>query len=506
MGARNEKVGILAGLGMMVVISCSVALAEVPLPVSPSPPTIKNVSGGYDWIAKMHEIDERAHAHHGKDWIEPADAVLNQQKEIEWDRYLKESMNLPDWVDLGIENRTRFESFDHPIATNTIGRTDPQLVLRTRLRFGLGGNGPVRFLFEGQDSRSYGDDGLGDFNNTTSVNEWDILQLLGALTAENLMGSGLRSDLHFGRMTMDFGRRRFIARNDYRNTSNAFDGFHWQISQGKAWLFRAFLTEPVIRDDVKLDEQNKNSLFWGTHAESAQLPWFNWNVYYYGLNDQQQANVNSHRTYSTFGGRFFKNPKKSELDYELESTYQTGKLGNVDHFAFFQHLDVGYTFNHPWSPRFLLHYDYASGDKNPNDNEDERFDTLFGARRFEYMPTGIVGPFFRTNFQGGGWRIIVNPSRDVVLQLKQRWWWLAQSKDSFGSSGLRDPSGDSGKYLGHDLEFRAQWQISMNMDFDVGYWHWFKGSYFDRLPDSANLPPGGGKDTDYFYVQMRVRL
>jgi hypothetical protein len=56
------------------------------------------------------------------------------------------------------------------------------------------------------------------------------------------------------------------------------------------------------------------------------------------------------------------------------------------------------------------------------------------------------------------------------------------------------------------VEFRAQWAVSNNMFFDAGYVHWFKGSYFDRLPVSANLPAGGNKDTDYFYLQMRVRL
>jgi len=44
------------------------------------------------------------------------------------------------------------------------------------------------------------------------------------------------------------------------------------------------------------------------------------------------------------------------------------------------------------------------------------------------------------------------------------------------------------------------------MDFDAGYEHWFKGSYFDRLPAGTGLPAGGNKDTDFFYLQMRVRL
>ena len=97
-------------------------------------------------------------AQNGKNWIEPADAVLNQRRELEWSRYLKTAMHLPDWVDLGIENRTRFESYDHPWrSTQAIGggETDSQVVLRSRVRVGLGGNGPFRFLFEGQDARAY---------------------------------------------------------------------------------------------------------------------------------------------------------------------------------------------------------------------------------------------------------------------------------------------------------------------------------------------------------------
>ena len=116
-------------------------------------------------------------------------------------------MHLPDWLDLGIENRTRGESYDHPWRSTQAsggGQTDSQVVLRSRVRVGLG-NGPFRFLFEGQDARAYSNNDPGDFVNNTTVNEWDILQLFGSLTLDNVGGSGLRTDLHFGRMTLDFG-------------------------------------------------------------------------------------------------------------------------------------------------------------------------------------------------------------------------------------------------------------------------------------------------------------
>ncbi|MBH0201134.1 MAG: alginate export family protein [Nitrospira sp.] len=504
---EKKRVGTWsAAIGIAGLLATSAALAEEPPTVSPSTPAIGLASGSLQAIS---DIKQRAEAQRGSNWVEPADAILIQRKEVEWSRYLRTALHLPDWIDVGLENRTRFESYDHPWrASQAIGngQTDPQILLRSRLRFGLGGNGPFRFLFEGQDARAYLNNDPGDFRDNTTVNEFDILQLLGSFTLTNLFGSGLRTDVHFGRMTMDFGRRRLIARNDFRNTSNAFDGLHWQISHGQAWRLRAFFVEPVIRNDVQLDEQNSKSLFWGSYFESRHLPWFQVDAYYLGLNDRLLPNVSTHRTYSTFGGRLSKDPKPDELDYEIESTWQIGTRGDTDHFAHFQHFDLGYTLNLPWTPRVLFHYDYASGDRHPGDSQDEGFDTLFGARRWEYMPTGTFGPFFRTNISSPGWRVIVTPAQGWTVQLKHRVWYLAQSRDVFGSSGLRDMTGQAGTSLGHDVELRAQWALNANLDFDVGYVHWFKGSYFDRLPASADLPLGGNKDTDYFYAHMRVRV
>lgn len=445
----------------------------------------------------------------GKNWIEPADAVLNQRKDIDWIHYEKSLLHLPDWLDLAFENRTRFESVDHPWrASQAIGngQTDAQIALRSRVRIGLGGDGPLRLLFEGQDSRAFLNGDRGDFRDTTAVNEFDVLQLLGSLTVNNVFGTGLRTDIHFGRMTLDFGRRRLIARNDFRNTTNAFDGFHWQIAQDKTWKIRAFATQPVVRDDVRLDQQYHNLLFWGTYLESHHFPWFQVDAYYFGLNDQRVPNGTAHRTYSTAGGRLYKDPKPGQLDYEIETTWQTGHRGITDHFANFQHLDLGYTFNLPWTPRLVFHYDYASGDRQPGDSQNEGFDTLFGARRFEFGPTGIWGPFFRTNLNSPGWRLIVTPAPNVILQVKHRVSYLAQSKDFFGSSGLRDTSGNAGTSLGHDVELRAQWAVTSNLDFDVGYVHWFKGSYFNSPTIIAQMPTGGNKDSDYFYASIRVRM
>ncbi len=436
---------------------------------------------------------------------DPADAVLIRSREWQWHRYLKRALNLPKWLDLGLEHRTRFETYDHPWrSSQALGRTDAQIQQRSRIRLGL--NSEIfKFLFEGQDSRIHLDD-ANSFVDTGIENHTDILQLAISTTAHDLFGTGLRTDIHVGRITMDMGQRRLIARNEFRNTTNAFDGIHWQLAKDNTWRFRAFLVEPVIRDERQLDEQSKRNVFWGTFIESSHIAWLGLNAYYFGLNDQRSSAVNSQRTFSTFGIRLYKKPGKKQLDYEIETVWQVGKRGNTDHFAHFQHLNLGYTFNMLSTPRLLIYYDYASGDRNPSDSQDSAFDTLFGARRFEFMPTGNFGPFVRTNVSSPGWRIVLTPIDNWRLQVKHRIWYLATSRGAFANSGFRDTSGGSGKSLGHNVELQVQWKVNQNLVFDVGYNHWFKGDYFDRLPASAGLPSGGEKDTDYFYILTTFRL
>lgn len=158
--------------------------------------------------------------------VEPADFVLIHDDNA-WTQYLGTALGAPTWLDLGAEQRTRYESMDHPFRQGEFG-TDTQILQRSRLRVGLNPAGPVRFLTEFQDSRTHLNQ-PGDFVNNAVVDETDILQLFGSMTTQNLTGSGLRADLHLGRFTLDIGGRRLVGRNPSRNTTNTFEGVHWHL-------------------------------------------------------------------------------------------------------------------------------------------------------------------------------------------------------------------------------------------------------------------------------------
>lgn len=328
-------------------------------------------------------------------------------------------IGLPEWLTLGLEQRTRYETFNHQFRRNGIG-SDQQIVLRTRLQVGIHFK-LFRFRAEFQDSRVYLED-EGSFINATHVNENDLLQLYVGLASRNVLGTGVPSEFKFGRLTMDFGKRRLIVRNRYRNTTNGFTGLHWRLGDVTQWQFRAFLVQPVRIFLTKPDTEDHRSFFGGVFLKNQQIPMMKFDVYTFYLDedDRQQTTHSQRRKLNTSGLRMFKTPAIGEFDYEVESVWQVGDSAHtvgsqttLSHFAHFQHADLRYTFDLPWSPRLLVQYDYASGDRDSNDSQNERFDTLFSARRFEFGPTGIWGPFIRSNISSPGCRIILKPKEDV---------------------------------------------------------------------------------------------
>lgn len=435
-------------------------------------------------------------------WRGTADQILFPESQVRWTRYLHYFSRLPDWIDVGVDFRVRAELMTNPFRRGEFGTTE-QLPLRTRFRFGMNGD-IFKFLFEFQDSRAIGTD-EGEFVSNAITNEAEIQQIFLSASLDNLFKLGLNNVIHFGRINMDFGHRRLIARNRFRNTTNAFDGVHWNLEQDQVWRLRTFLVRPTPRTFGVFDELfiEQDALFWGTHFESNHITTLRTNLYYYGLNDVD-PNISNQRQLSTFGLRLYRTSRKGLFDYELEGAYQFGRVAQKDQLAWFGHATLGYTFDAMWIPRLLFQYDYASGTRDPFGNTSQTFDTLFGARRFEYTPTGVFGPFFRSNISSPGVRLVLWPSDEVKVNVKYRWWWLAQSRDAWVGSGLQDPTGRAGNVLGSDFEIQCQWFINSFISLDAGYDHFFKGSYIEALAQIPGNP--SADDTDFVYFSTELRF
>ncbi|MGR8932023.1 MAG: alginate export family protein [Gammaproteobacteria bacterium] len=466
-------------------------------------------------------LDRAEKAYYSKEWQELPDEALVRSNRIKWNRLAKAALNLPDWMEFSLSQRVRYENVSNNWRNGQRDANNSQLPLQSRIRLGVN-QGPFWLMFEGQDSRTHFNE-PGDFVGR-QVNKFDVLQLFGSATFKNVFDSGLRTDFHVGRFTMDLGESRLIGRNNFPNTTNTFDGGHFALGNDKNWRIRAFLTAPVIIDDSAADGSSNKTLFWGSAFESKQLSWLNGEVYYLGLSDSDDPKPNRHRNFSTFGAHGYKNAPKKKADfkdgelgrwhYDFESTVQTGERRGKDHFAYMGFAKVGYTFNTAWLPQLTAEYAYASGSDDPNGTKSQTFDRLYGLRRGDFMQTSLYGPFGHSNLESVGWRITVRPADNIQVYFKHHANWLAEAKDALDGSAvtgsnLQDKTGASGRWLGHDIELVGQYNLGSNAILSAGYSHWFKGDYFDRLaalPNRGGLPEDGEKDTDYFFAQAELRF
>lgn len=432
---------------------------------------------------------------------------------------LHDAIGIPDWLKFSVQHRTRYETLSNTFKRGRNGG-DQALDFRTLVfmeasyeQFRLGGE----FI----DSRITLDDEGTPVNNSL-VNETALLQVYLAWHTEDFFKTGLNAEMKLGRQTMDIGSRRLVARNRFRNTINNFNGIDFILHDKSNWQLRNFVVLPItrlpnnpqsIRDgDVVFDEENFKILFAGSFFSLNHLPLDSiGELYFYQLSENDTASApTKNRHLSTPGLRWYRKPKINHFDFELEAAFQAGTsrdtsaataTADLDHLSYFGHIAVGYTFDLAWNPRLLLQYDYASGDEDPFDNENGRFETLYGARRFEYGPTSIWGAFARANINTPGIRLQFRPMPDITGFIAHRAFWLAEKKDTWVGAGLRDVTGRSGSFIGQQLEARLRWRpIPGLVLLETGWAHLFKGPFAKNAPGS----PENKDDSDYFYVQTTL--
>ncbi len=420
---------------------------------------------------------------------------------------------LPERLSIRVQHRTRYEYLDEQFRVGNPGNTDV-IVLRTlvharlRLLDGLWVGGEL------QDSRA---ERNGDaLLNTTIVNSAEALRAYLELRREDVLGGTLAA--RFGRITMDVGSRRFVARNRFRNTINGFTGLdlRWRGAGGAE--LRGFYALPVRRlprdrdklenNKIRNDEESFAAQFFGLFA-ARDLPrdLGRGELFFFGFDeDDRPSRPSLARELWTPGFRVFRTPATGRFDYQVETALQFGDSRTVtsgrqlDHFAHFHHAELGYSFATRASPRLVLQYDYASGDDDPDDGDNNRFFTLFGARRFDFGPTGIYGAFARTNVHTPGLRLQLKPAPTLSAFVAFRGYWLADKRDAWVPAGVRDPSGNSGSFVGSQLELRVRWRIlPENVTLEGGYARLFAGEFIDDAPTSNDQG-----DSNYLYTQIAI--
>ncbi len=145
-----------------------------------------------------------------------------------------------------------------------------------------------------------------------------------------------------------------------------------------------------------------------------------------------------------------------------------------------------------------MQYDRATGDENPTDTRIDRFNTLFGARRFDFGPTGIYGIAARSNIDSPGVRLTFRPAPRWQAMLAYRSLRLEAARDGWIGSGWRDTTGAAGDSIGRHLEGSFTWAaIPDRLSVETGFAHLWAGRFAEQTAGAAFRG-----DPQYFYAAV----
>ncbi len=398
--------------------------------------------------------------------------------------------------------RLRIEAIDGQ-ARAGFDKADELINLRTTLMARYR-DGPIRFVAELWDSRVYGDD-QGTPISTGEVNALELVQAFAEVGAGSFAGAGSSATIAAGRFAMNLGSRRLIAADDYRNTTNGYTGIRADIAWNSGWNATLIYTLPqqrrpddlphLRRNAVGVDQEGFDLVLWGgliSRTEALGPTMIEGSFFHLGERDTPDRPTRD-RSLDTASIRLLRDPAPAQIDGEVEVIGQRGHVSATitptatrqDVRAWFVHADAGYTFIDPWKTRVSFEYDHASGDK-PGGSYG-RFDTLFGMRRADLAPAGLYNAISRSNLISAGVRIEAVPDKRTDLTATFHSMWLAERRDSFSSTGVRDASGLAGRFAGTQFDGRVRHLIRPGLRAELDVVLLAKGGF---LRDAPNAPAG----------------
>jgi hypothetical protein len=418
------------------------------------------------------------------------------------------------WLKLSGEHRSRYETLNGQFRTRSgqqFADTEDQYMMRTVLRADMDFD-PFAATLEVIDARAYGID-ENSFTDTTIVDTFDVLQANASYDLGTIAGGA--HEILLGRETIDLGSRRLVARNAYRNTINSFTGIDYRWRGGDGRELQVFWNLPVrrypddfasLRDNEQdWDDQDLDVQFYGAHWTQPMDQGYVAEAYVLGLHERGSGT--RQRDLLTHGVRLVRPATRGKFSPEFEAAYQfgdsrtnaTASAVDLSHSAWFVHASLGYTWDAEMQPAVRVAYDFASGDKDPTDRDNGRFDTLYGARRFEYGPTGLWGSIARANIRSPELRFSMRPAKDWLFIIALRDVRLDARRDAWTAAGVHDATGAAGDEVGQQVEARLQWDaIKRRLRIEIGGAYLFEGDFQD------DAPTGRGGDSRYGYVEATV--
>lgn len=311
-----------------------------------------------------------------------------------------------------------------------------------------------------------------------------------------------------GRMELTYGDKRLFGNSGWNNNGRSFDTLRLMYEEDDFKL--DLLAANVVRvDSNSWDHADHHDNVLAAYGTVKNLPQGLQDVYLiYRDNDEKALEE------YTMGTRI--KGDEGNIDWNFEGAYQwgtsrdsvapyAGKNVDLDQNAWAAHAEVGYTEkDHPLKPRLALEYNFATGDEDPYDGQNNTFDQLYPTN---HAPYGQMDFFAWKNMHDAALKLNWEQTKKLSLSTEWHAFWLdEESTDAWYNSSqrvFRNANGeDVSSFTGHELNLRAVYKVTKNVEFDFGYGHFFAGQY---AADTA-VAGAGADDADYVYLQTTCKF
>jgi hypothetical protein len=392
---------------------------------------------------------------------------------------------LPQWLGFGLEERLRWEGMHSQ--SFKAGNNDYYLLNRWRFLMQIKPTNWLRIVGQMQDARAWWQNPPLQPPNT---NRFDLKLAYAEVGNPATQWISVR----VGRQLINYNNT-IIANSEWRDQGRSFDAAvtNLHIDRLRLGIFAASAVVPL---DEGISHHLEGSNIYGIYSaldgliapNSSFEPFVLWRVQPSVSVETAKKAITGRQSEQAYGIRW-KGLIHNDVDYSIEGIREAGTDGTNPIQAWGTTDGVGYRFSSMyWKPRVFGQYDYASGDKHPNDGIHSTFDTMYPTAHDRF---GVSDQFGWQNIKAVRAGFTVEPHRRWTVTGQWLDFWLASATDGlYNTSGgtiVRNTAGTAGNHVGNELDGYTWYEINRHLNFGFGFAHIFPGQFLQKMEKGPNF-------------------
>jgi hypothetical protein len=335
---------------------------------------------------------------------------------------------------------------------------------------------------------------VGSYQTKSILGQKDELDFFqGYVRLNDILNS--RVDIKLGRQSLDFGKGRLIGAPTWSNRVRSFDAALAHFDS-EGLYGDVFYGQTVNYDDHNFNKSREDEKLigiYGGHQKDKDSPLVE--GYFFDLIDYRSSTKIKRYTV----GLRHKGKVGDLFEFDMEAPYQFGEQGSLDISAYAFHIDLAKKVDDwLWEPKFVVEYNQASGDKDPNDDENNSFTPLYQST---HTANGIMDFLRWQNLREAAFSAQLTLNKKIKLTPQLNFFWLEDNSDSFyntsGTAVRTKTTGDRDHYLGNEASLVANYDVNKYLKLEAGAAHFFAGGF---LADT-----GANDDANFVYSQVSVK-